>query len=112
VLVISLLASVAMVRLGLVQGNGVAATAQLENLNVALTSYQAKGGVYPSQEQGLAALMVRPTTPPVPRAWTSLLLTLLRDPWNRPYVYRVPGTVPGKEYDLSSLGLGRVAEPG
>jgi type II secretion system protein G len=78
--------------------------AQTNNLNVALLSYKAKGGAYPSQAQGLQALMTRPTTAPVPKAWSRLLESLPNDPWMHPYEYRIPSTSPGMAYDLVSLG--------
>jgi general secretion pathway protein G len=80
------------------------AKAQMSNLNVALLSYRARAGNYPTQAQGLQALMTKPTTPPIPAKWSAMLDTLPRDPWGHPFVYRVPSTNPAMAYDLLSLG--------
>src|SRR5580698_11276867 len=49
----------------------------------ALDLYKLDNGVYPSTDQGLQALVVRPTTSPLPRDWKSdgYLQDLPMDPW-------------------------------
>ena len=42
------------------------ARTQIENISSALKLYQIDTGVYPNQAQGLDALCVKPTMPPVP----------------------------------------------
>ena len=62
-------------------------------------------GGYPTTEQGLQALVARPSGA---AAWNGPYLKNdqgpLLDPWNRPYLYRSPSTRPGHDYDLCSRG--------
>ncbi len=75
------------------------------NLSVALKLYEVDNGRYPTTEQGLNALLVKPAAPPVPRNWKGPYLEQEPlDPWQKPYAYRYPGTHPPKDYDLFSLG--------
>jgi general secretion pathway protein G len=60
-------------------------------IHSALIVYEAANGVWPTTEQGLQALVDRPTTDPLPRNWQKLLEQVPRDPWDRPYVYRFTG---------------------
>ena len=89
-----------------VAGPGAIATvkAQIASFDVGLLSYRAKAGVYPTQEQGLEALVTKPTDPPIPAKWSAIMKTLPRDPWNHPFVYRIPSTNPAMAYDLLSFG--------
>ncbi len=75
------------------------------NLSVALKLYEVDSGRYPSTEQGLEALMEKPSSPPVPRDWKGPYLEQEPlDPWQKPYVYRCPGAHPPRDYDLYSFG--------
>ncbi|MBI4343452.1 MAG: type II secretion system major pseudopilin GspG [Candidatus Omnitrophica bacterium] len=75
------------------------------NLSLALRLYEIDNGRYPTTEQGLAALMGKPTAPPVPEDWKGPYIEQEPlDPWKRAYVYHHPGTHPPRDYDLSSLG--------
>lgn len=53
----------------------------------ALKSYRILTGIYPIREQGLAALMAKPTVEPVPRRWTQFVMKMPEDPWGRDYRY-------------------------
>jgi len=55
----------------------------------ALDLYKLDNGFYPSTDQGLQALVTKPTTPPVPRNWKSdgYLPELPMDPWGETYQY-------------------------
>jgi len=55
----------------------------------ALDLYKLDNSIYPSTDQGLQALVTRPTTPPVPRDWKSdgYLQDLPMDPWGMAYQY-------------------------
>ncbi len=83
------------------------AKAQIEGLGKALDAYRLDTGRYPTTEQGLNALYVRPTDEP---KWNGPYLqkAVPMDPWGQPYVYRSPGT--GGDFDLSSNG--RDGQPG
>ncbi|MBI3322559.1 MAG: type II secretion system major pseudopilin GspG [Candidatus Omnitrophica bacterium] len=75
------------------------------NLSVALKLYEVDNGRYPSTEQGLSALMSKPSSPPVPKDWKGPYLEQEPlDPWQKTYIYRYPGTHPPRDYDLFSHG--------
>ena len=69
-----------------------------------LKLYRLDNATYPSTDQGLGALTVKPTTSPVPPNWKTggYLERLPNDPWKRPYLYLNPG-VKG-EIDVFSYG--------
>lgn len=75
------------------------------NVAMALRLYEVDNGRYPTTEQGLRALLQKPTGSPAPANWKGPYLEQEPlDPWGRPYVYRCPGAHPPRDYDLSSLG--------
>jgi len=76
------------------------------NLANALDLYELDNGNYPSTEQGLAALIEEPSSPPYPEDWNGPYVrgTSFEDPWGRPYQYRCPARVNGLDYDLYSYG--------
>lgn len=80
----------------------VAAKQDIAQIMQALKLYRLDNGRYPSTEQGLQALVTRPTTEPVPGNWKSYLDRLPMDPWGKPYQYLNPG-VKG-EIDVFSFG--------
>jgi general secretion pathway protein G len=57
----------------------------------ALDLYKLDNGFYPTTEQGLEALVVKPTSNPIPNDWKASLKSLPKDPWGRPYIYLNPG---------------------
>jgi general secretion pathway protein G len=81
----------------------VAARAQIEAFEKALDTFRLDVGRYPSTEEGLNALVVRPESA---SAWSGPYLKkgVPNDPWGRPYTYRTPGSKPGSDYDIVSLG--------
>jgi general secretion pathway protein G len=89
-----------------------AAKSQIEVFALALNAYRMDNDVFPSTDQGLAALRTLPTTGDLPRNWRGPYLSKVvpSDPWGRPYVYVSPGTVNQESYDLYSLG--RDGKPG
>jgi type II secretion system protein G len=60
-------------------------TDDAEALGAALESYRVACGNYPTEEQGLVALVERPTTPPIPKRWVMFMKNVPNDPWGRPY---------------------------
>jgi general secretion pathway protein G len=78
-----------------------AARAQIDALEKALDQYRLDTGHYPTSEQGLAALNVRPQNEP---RWDGPYLKkdVPPDPWGKPYLYRQPGE--HGEFDLYSHG--------
>jgi len=85
-----------------------AAKADIEaNLSMALDMYELDNGRYPTSEQGLKALLVKPSTSPEPDNWSGPYLkkrVIPKDPWGNAYVYVSPGSQNPDSYDLSSLG--------
>ena len=77
------------------------AKAQMQALGRALDHYRLDVGRYPTTEQRLDVLMVRP---PNEANWNGPYLqkNVPLDPWGKPYVYRSPGEK--GEFDLISLG--------
>lgn len=82
-----------------------ATLATIANVKTALETYNLKNGFYPSQAQGLQALVVRATSAPAPKAWPpgGYLDKQPLDGWGAPLGYLVPGRE-GRRYELYSLG--------
>ena len=76
----------------------------IERIGSVLDIYKLDVGTYPTTEQGLLALVERPSG--VSR-WNGPYLKgdkVPEDPWGRPFIYHNPSQRPGHEYDLYSLG--------
>ena len=58
------------------------------SISSALKTYKINAGHYPSTEQGLQALVERPTIPPLPDDWVKLATNVPTDPWRNEYRYR------------------------
>jgi len=82
----------------------VKAKQDIRALESALNLYRLDNYVYPSTEQGIQALVTRPTTPPEPQNWKAegYIDRLPTDPWGHPYQYLSPGQ--NGEFDLYSMG--------
>jgi len=78
------------------------ARTDINNLMQALNTYKQDNQRYPTAEQGLIALIEKPTTAPTPSNWRPYMDKLPNDPWHRPYQYLIPG-IKG-ETDVLSLG--------
>ncbi|HBI21429.1 MAG TPA: type II secretion system protein GspG [Legionella sp.] len=57
----------------------------------ALDLYKLDNNTYPSTDQGLLALVEKPSSSPVPSNWQPYLKSLPKDPWGRDYLYLNPG---------------------
>jgi len=79
-----------------------AARTDVNNLMQALKLYRLDNQNYPAAEQGLQALIAKPTTAPAPLNWKPYLDKLPNDPWGRPYQYLNPGLK--GEVDVMSFG--------
>lgn len=80
-----------------------AAKVQIKNIEAGLDLFRLDVGRYPTQNEGLRALIERP---PGPGRWQGPYLKSadgLNDPWGRPYRYRSPGRNNGP-FDIYSLG--------
>ena len=76
----------------------------IQSLETALTMYYMDNSKYPTNEQGLPALITQPTDPTI-KNWKAggYIERISKDPWGNDYQYVFPGTH-GKAYDLFSLG--------
>ena len=83
--------------------------ADFKAIQTALKLYRIDNYVYPTTEQGLEALVQRPTMAPEPRNWKQggYLDELPQDPWGLPYQYLSPGET--REYDIYTLGADGVS---
>jgi len=82
----------------------IAAKQDISTIIQALKLYRLDTGRYPTTEQGLQALMRRPTSEPVPQNWKpdGYLDRLPKDPWGYAYQYMNPGQ--HSEIDVFSYG--------
>ncbi|ARH00238.1 GspG family T2SS major pseudopilin variant LspG [Legionella micdadei] len=74
----------------------------------ALDLYKLDNGMYPTTDQGLIALVEKPTSNPTPRDWKQYLKSLPKDPWGRDYLYLNPG----EHSDVDVFTYGASGQPG
>ena len=81
-----------------------AAKQDISTIMGALKMYRLQNQRYPTTEQGLQALIEKPTSGPIPNAWQTggYVEKLRNDPWGKPYQYLSPG-IKG-EVDVFSYG--------
>lgn len=79
------------------------ARVDIKNIESALNLYKLDNYTYPTTEQGLKALVQKPTTQPVPPNWHQYLDRVPKDPWGKPYKYLYPGTH-GESFDVWTDG--------
>jgi general secretion pathway protein G len=75
----------------------------IERIGSVLDMYKLDAGSYPTSDQGLRALVERPTGA---TNWNGPYVKGQEpvDPWNHPYIYRDPSSREGHDYDLCSAG--------
>ena len=82
------------------------AKVQIRNLETALKLYKLDSGNFPSTEQGLQALVTKPTVGKIPNKYKDEGYlenkSIPKDPWGNDYVYLSPGE--HGDYDLYSFG--------
>lgn len=81
--------------------------ADFQAISTQLRTYEMQNMRMPTTEQGLQALVTRPSSPPQPRRWVQLMERVPLDPWGEPYQYRNPGTLNPQGFDLISKGPDR-----
>lgn len=84
------------------EARAVAARQDIAAIMQALKLYRLDNQRYPSTEQGLQALVTRPTAGPAAPNWKAYLDKMPLDPWGKPYQYLNPGLK--GEIDVFSLG--------
>lgn len=80
------------------------AKTQMSNIANALDLYRLDNSHYPSTQQGIEALVSRPSGSPEPKNWNpdGYLKSVPEDPWGNQYQYMSPGAEGA--YDLYSYG--------
>ena len=91
------------------QARVVRARSDIAAISSAVQFYRLDNYRYPTTEQGLAALVNRPSSDPQPANWATngYMERLPVDPWGQPYLYLQPG-VHG-DFDVFSYGADGVA---
>ena len=113
--IISLLAGVVLLNIAPQMGLGsqAAGKAQIQVLSSAVTTYRMAHGRFPTQQQGLEALVRKPAEEPVPQNYPEggylNSRTLPLDPWKRPYIYLCPGR---QNENFEIMSYGGDGEPG
>lgn len=82
------------------------AKVQIRNFETGLKMYKLDNGSYPTTEQGLQALVTKPTAGKIPAKYREEgyleAKSIPKDPWNNDYIYLSPGE--HGDYDLTSYG--------
>lgn len=75
------------------QARRVAAKQDILSIENALELYKLDNGTYPTTDQGIEALVKKPTSDPTPMNWNGPYLKggLPKDPWGHAYHYQNPG---------------------
>ncbi|MDI1312718.1 type II secretion system major pseudopilin GspG [Prosthecobacter sp.] len=76
----------------------------LQAIGLALQSYESRALRMPTTEQGLMALVEKPTLEPIPENYRAFMEELPKDPWGVPYKYRFPATKSKKPFDVWTAG--------
>ncbi len=76
------------------------------SLKNGLEAYRTNGRRYPSQQQGLEALIEKPSSSPQPKRWSQILddPDKLIDPWDTKYEYKYPGSKDPSSPEIISAG--------
>jgi general secretion pathway protein G len=84
----------------------VKAKVDIAAIETSLNLYKLDNGFYPTTDQGLRALVEKPSTEPIPLKWKEkgylAKSRVPKDPWNREYLYLSPGI--HDDYDIISYG--------
>jgi len=115
VIIITILASVVSVNVFRKPGEAriAAARLQIKQLQTALQVYRSENGFYPTQAQGLRALVEPPALEPQPRSFPEGGYldspSVPNDPWGSPFIYLSPGR---KSEPFEIISYGADGEPG
>ena len=108
VVIIGILAAIVVPRLtGRQEEAKISATqATMTNIRTSLGLYETDNGKFPTPDQGLMALIVKPTAAPEPKKWHKYLDTseIPKDAWGNEFAYKNPGEKNTDGYDLISAG--------
>ncbi len=73
-------------------------------IGAALEGYKLNAGTYPTTQQGLKALVEKPTSSPQPRRWVQVAKSVPIDPWGAEYRYQFPGSKSASQFEIISNG--------
>lgn len=74
----------------------------IKSIQSMLELYKAENYSYPTTDQGLEALVSKPSGDPTPKNWRQYMKKTPIDPWKNPYKYLSPGT--HGDIDIYSFG--------
>lgn len=74
------------------------------SIDNALQAYRNNAGNFPSEQQGLKALVEKPSSSPRPRRWVQIMDQVPKDPWGAEYAYKFPGSKNRSRPELISYG--------
>ncbi|HVJ45739.1 MAG TPA: type II secretion system major pseudopilin GspG [Luteolibacter sp.] len=89
-----------------IQGNAMIGRVEsdFKSIDSSLLAYKMLAGNFPTTQQGLEALVTKPSSTPIPRRWNQNFKSVPVDPWNSPYGYRFPGKKNPLEPEIFSKG--------
>ena len=92
------------------EARAIAAKQDIGSVMQALSLYRLDNSRYPTTEQGLKALVAKPTTEPLPNNWKTggYLDKLPKDPWGNVYQYLNPGI----KGEIDAFSYGADGKPG
>lgn len=79
-------------------------TSDFNTISSAISTYKLNAGSAPTTQQGLQALVTKPSSTPVPKRWTQLAKEIPLDPWQKPYQYRNPGKKDASDFEIYTNG--------
>ncbi len=78
------------------------AKTDIKSISEMVELYKAENYAYPTTDQGLEALVSKPSGDPAPKNWRNLIKKTPIDPWKNPYKYLSPGS--HGDFDIYSFG--------
>lgn len=78
--------------------------ADFASFQSALEMYRLTAGTYPTNEQGLDALIEKPTVAPLPGRWMQIMKKMPLDAWGNTYDYKFPGSKNPLKPEITSKG--------
>ena len=86
----------------LTRASNTTAKTDIKSLEGLLETYKSENHAFPTTDQGLEALVSKPSGDPQPKNWRRYTKKTPKDPWGNPYKYLSPGA--HGDFDLYSLG--------
>lgn len=84
----------------------------LNTISAAMRAYETQNLFLPSTDQGVMALVEKPSSRPQPKNWRPFLKKMLLDPWGNPYHYQRPGSRDKGGFDIYSAGPDGIPDNG